>query len=56
MLTRPAGRCRGGGYLTGEFNARAITYDSSWTPEQLTAAMRPYGIFLKGAPSAADPT
>jgi hypothetical protein len=44
-----------GGYFMGEFNARAITYDSSWTPEQLTTAMRPYGIFLKGAVSAADP-
>ena len=44
-----------GAYVMGEFNANAISYDSSWTPELLTTALRPYGIFLKGSVSAADP-
>lgn len=51
-----SGPVQTGGYVMGEFNARAITYDSSWTPEQLTTALRPYGIFLKGSISAADPS
>lgn len=43
-----------GGYFMGEFNANAINYDSSWTVQQLAAAM-PVGLFLKGAVIAADP-
>ena len=44
-----------GAYLMGEFNVNAISYDNSWTPEQLTTALRPYSIFLKGSVSATDP-
>ncbi|HET6606739.1 MAG TPA: head decoration protein [Rhodopila sp.] len=44
-----------GAYVMGEFNANAISYDSSWTPELLTTALRPYSIFLKGSVSAIDP-
>jgi hypothetical protein len=44
-----------GGYVMGEFNVNALTYDSSWTPELLVTAMRPYSLFLKTAVSAADP-
>jgi hypothetical protein len=36
-----------GAYLTGEFNSNALTFDASWTVATLTAAMRPYGIFIK---------
>lgn len=44
-----------GAYMMGEFNANAISYDNSWTPELLTTALRPYSIFLKGSVSATDP-
>lgn len=45
-----------GVYLMGEFNVNAVSYDTSWTPETLTAAMRPYSIFLKNSVVAADPS
>lgn len=44
-----------GAYLMGEFNSNAINYDSSWTVPALAAALRPFGIFLKGAIVAAPP-
>jgi hypothetical protein len=44
-----------GAYVMGQFNVNAISYDSSWTPELLTTALRPYSIFLKEALTAADP-
>jgi hypothetical protein len=43
-----------GAYFMGEFNGNAISYDSSWTLEQLAAAT-PNGLFIKSAVSAADP-
>lgn len=49
-----SGAVRTGAYVMGEFNVNALTYDSSWTPELLTTAMRPFGIFLKTVVSAAD--
>lgn len=45
---------RTGAYVLGEFNINALTYDASWTPELLTTAMRPYGLYLKTVVSAAD--
>ena len=45
-----------GVYLMGEFNARALDFDPSWTVPDLQAAMRQYGIFIKDSISAADPT
>ena len=45
-----------GAYVMGEFNANALTFDASWTLATLTAALRPLGIFVKSAVSAADPT
>jgi hypothetical protein len=44
-----------GAYLLGGFNARAITFDESWTLADLRSAMRAFGIFLKSSVSAADP-
>ncbi len=41
-----------GAYVMGEFNVNAVSFDSSWTPELLTTALRPYSIFLKGSVSA----
>lgn len=43
-------------YVMGEFNARAISYDSSWTLPALQAALRVFSIFLKYTVSAADPS
>lgn len=43
-------------YVMGEFNARAISYDSSWTLPALQAALRPLSIFVKFTVSAADPS
>jgi hypothetical protein len=44
-----------GAYVAGEFNVNAINFDSSWTPELLTTALRLYAIFLKGSVTAVDP-
>lgn len=43
-------------YLTGEFNANAMTFDPSWTLAQIKAALRAETIFVKNAVTAADPT
>lgn len=51
-----AGNANGGVYLSGEFNARAITFDASWTQATLKAALRTSSIFLKGSVSALPPT
>lgn len=44
-----------GAYVAGEFNLNALTYDASWSPALLSAALRKYGIFAKGSISAAAP-
>ena len=44
-----------GAYLTGEYNARAVLYDASWTVALLRDALRPFAIFLKASVSAAEP-
>jgi hypothetical protein len=44
-----------GAYFMGEFNARAVTYDPSWTLATLTTAL-PVGVFLKSSVSAALPS
>ncbi|HEY2010537.1 MAG TPA: head decoration protein [Rhizomicrobium sp.] len=51
-----AGDVNGGVYLTGEFNANYITYDASFSLEDLRQAFRGKGIFIKSAVSAADPS
>ncbi|KVZ18633.1 hypothetical protein WT88_29580 [Burkholderia stagnalis] len=43
-------------YVMGEFNARALIFDPSWTIQTLTTALRPYSIFVKSSLSAADPS
>jgi hypothetical protein len=43
-------------YLTGELNGNALIFDASWTLASLKDALRPLGIFVKNAVSAADPT
>ena len=56
------GAVQAGAYLMGEFNANAVTYDSSWGGSLATAlaALRPLldlrGIFLHSTVSAADPS
>jgi hypothetical protein len=49
-----SGPVRAGAYIMGEFNVNAISYDSSWTPELLTTALRPYAIYLKTVVSGQD--
>lgn len=49
-----SGPVRTGAYVMGEFNVNAIVYDTSWTPELLVTALRPYSIFLKSVVSAVD--
>jgi hypothetical protein len=44
-----------GAYVAGEFNLNALTYDASWTPALLTAALRKYALYAKGSISAAAP-
>ncbi|SIT50446.1 conserved hypothetical protein [Paraburkholderia piptadeniae] len=51
-----AGAVEGAAYVMGEFNARALIYDASWSIPTLTTALRPYGIFVKSSVSAADPS
>lgn len=48
------GPVRTGAYVMGEFNVNAVVYDTSWTPELLTTALRPFSIYLKSVVSAAD--
>ncbi|WP_175795960.1 head decoration protein [Burkholderia anthina] len=50
------GAVEGAAYVMGEFNARALIFDPSWTISTLTTALRPYGIFVKSSVSAADPS
>ena len=51
------GPVKAGAYVAGEFNMRAVIADASWTtPALLVTALRAFGIFLKSAVSAADPT
>ena len=50
------GPVAGGAYLTGEFNARAVLYDASWTIALLRDALRSVSIFIKASVSAAQPT
>lgn len=45
-----------GVYLTGELNGNALNFDASWTQATLKPALRPLGIFVKNAVSAADPS
>ena len=45
-----------GVYLTGEYNGSALNFDVSWTLVTLKDALRPMGIFVKNAVSAAEPT
>jgi hypothetical protein len=51
-----AGPVTAGAYLTGEFNARSIIYDASWTLALLRDALRARSIFVKASVSAAQPT
>ncbi|CAB3779380.1 hypothetical protein LMG28688_00823 [Paraburkholderia caffeinitolerans] len=51
-----AGPVTSAAYVMGEFNARALIYDPSWTISTLVTALRPYGIFVKSSVSAADPS
>lgn len=45
-----------GVYLTGELNGNALNFDATWSVATLKPALRPLGIFVKNAVSAADPT
>lgn len=51
-----AGPVTTGAYLTGEFNARALIFDASWTTATVRNALRASGIFVKSSVSASDPT
>jgi hypothetical protein len=50
-----SGAVAAGAYITGEFNINAVTFDPSWTPPTLAAALRAYSIFLKSSVTATDP-
>lgn len=50
-----AGPVTTGGYVAGEFNANALTYDASWTLLALVSAARAYSIFIKSSVSGASP-
>jgi hypothetical protein len=43
-------------YLTGEFNANKLIMDASWTAATLTPVLRPLGLHVRDAVSAADPS
>lgn len=51
-----AGPVTAGAYLMAEVNANALNFDASWDIPTLTAALRPYSIFVKSSVSAADPS
>jgi hypothetical protein len=51
-----AGAVTTGAYVMAEVNANALKYDASWDIPSLTAALRPYSIFVKSSVSAADPS
>jgi hypothetical protein len=42
-----AGRVPGSAYFSGEFDARLLAFDSSWTVSALEDAMRARGLFLR---------
>jgi hypothetical protein len=44
-----------GAYFTGEFNANAVTIDTSWTIPDIMASLQGRNIHLKSAVIAADP-
>jgi len=46
---------RTGAYMMGEFNVDYLIYDTSFTPETLTTALRPFGLIVKTVVSAQDP-
>lgn len=50
------GPVQAGAYIAGEFNAGALIFDASWQVAALKTALRPQGIYVKNAVSAADPT
>jgi hypothetical protein len=50
-----AGPVTAGGYVMGEFNGNALTFDASWTLAGLISAARSFGIFIKSAVSGASP-
>jgi len=50
-----AGNVKCGAFFFGEFNARAVSYDSSWALSDLKVALAAHAIFLKSSVSAADP-
>lgn len=50
-----AGPVTSGGYVMGEFNGNALTFDASWTLAQLVSAARAVGIFIKSSVPAASP-
>lgn len=45
-----------GAYFMGEFNAAAVTIDTSWTLYNIAVSLQARGIHLKGAVSAATPS
>ena len=45
-----------GVYLSGEFNAGAVTLGTGWTLAAANAALRDVDIYLKSVMTAADPT
>jgi hypothetical protein len=51
-----AGPVEAGAYFVGEFNARSLIFDASWTLQDMTTALRKSGIFVKSSVSAADPS
>ena len=50
-----AGPVTTGGYVMGEFNGNALTFDASWTLAQLVSAARAAGIFIKASVPSASP-
>lgn len=50
-----AGPVTTGGYVMGEFNGAALTFDASWNLATLTSAARAYGIFIKSSVSGTSP-
>lgn len=43
-------------YVAGEFNARALIFDVSWTIPTVRTALRSLSMFVKSSVSAADPS
>jgi hypothetical protein len=51
-----AGPALVGAYFMGEFNAGAVTFDPSWTIQDIGVALQARAIHLKGAVTATDPS